>query len=58
MNEIIDAKVVLKVRGEQQQNWEYPSRRELISLIEQVKQRVERGQIVDHFEIIREITIL
>lgn len=57
MNEIIDATVKMKIRGEKQQRWDYPSRRELISLIEQLKEKVERGQIVDQFEIIQEISI-
>lgn len=57
MNENIDATVKMKIRGEKQQRWDYPSRRELISLIEQLKEKVERGQIVDQFEIIREISI-
>ena len=57
MNEISGVTVKMKIRGEMQQRWDNPSRRELISLIAQLKEKVEKGQIVDQFEIIREILV-
>jgi hypothetical protein len=57
MNEISGVTVKMKIRGEMQQRWDNPTRRELISLIAQLKEKVEKGQIVDQFEIIREILV-
>lgn len=57
MNEISGVTVKMKIRGEMQQRWDNPTRRELISLIAQLKEKVEKGQIVDQFEISREILV-
>lgn len=56
-NDIYDGRVVLKVNGQRQLVWEYPTRRELLMIIEDVRDKLRQGKHVDEFEFRRNLKI-
>lgn len=58
MNEMIQAKVSLQFQGTTKKTWNNPDKRQLLLILDQVKQRIEAGEKIEHFEIIREISLV
>ena len=55
INEIYDGSVVLKVRGFAPLRWDYPTRRELAMILEDVQDQIRKGVQVDEFEFRRNL---
>lgn len=58
MNEIIQAKIKMRFRGTTLKTWNNPDKQKLLLIIDQLKERIEAGELIEHFEIIREISIV
>ena len=55
--DIYDGRVVLKVNGQKLLVWEYPTRRELLMIIEDVQDKLRQGKQVDEFEFRRNLKL-
>ena len=55
--DIYDGRVVLKVNGQKLLVWEYPTRRELLMILEDVQDKLRQGKHIDEFEFRRDLKI-
>lgn len=57
MKEIIQAKIKMRFRGTTLKTWNNPDKQQLLLILDQLRKRIEDGELIDHFEIIREISL-
>lgn len=57
-SEIYDGKVTLKIKGQKQIQWEYPTEQELQTIADFVAEALRSGSKIEHFEIERFLKIL
>lgn len=50
--------VKFKPKGQTEKNWKNPDKDTMLRIIDQLREKVEAGETIDHFEIIREVSIL
>ena len=49
--------VKMKIKGATQTLWKNPDKEKLLRILEELRKKIEAGEVIDHFEIIREIDI-
>ena len=58
MNEMIQARVTMQFQGTTKKDWNNPDKQKLLLILDQLKERIEAGEKIEHFEIIREISLV
>lgn len=58
MKEIIQAKIKMRFKGTSMKTWNNPDKQQLLLIIDQLKTRIEAGESIEQFEIIREISFM